>query len=343
MEQKSDYGEEYFDCGSVDRFSPGLEKIDSKEMIDKINKLKKAINDKNAIKPLGTHIKRHLSQQNFCYYKKYCEEKKRKIEEEAKKKYEKEIKDFEIKVKRKYERLLQEEKSAITERYSHNRTLSRDKEILDLIFKKSAEKSEQLFDQKFKQIETLTTKNSYEPTGQNENSVHTTSTASLLDSNLSLNKFIESFPLLIRAERSMKVYYTNYLKNFITKITKKAKCKNELLRLIKLWECSNTSFIVRKQMLDYILSRKPDEVLEVIDYEISNGEFYYKKMQRVFNLISLREHFKSQSISYQKITQMIVKEINKLKEEHLTVVYKGFDYEMILKFEQLKPDLKIHL
>ena len=135
----------------------------------------------------------------------------------------------------------------------------------------------------------------------------------------------------------MMMYIDKFKDNYIQKIDKKANCKIDLLSLINLWKINNTSSLIAKKILDYLLSRKPNIIKETIAREIKGLEEYREKTKNIVELIYMRENMKNRSFKIDKITNQILEEISEYKNKYKsTIIWKGLEYEYLIKYDQYK-------
>lgn len=158
------------------------------------------------------------------------------------------------------------------------------------------------------------------------------------DSTFSSFEEFENFLLsYVKAEYSMMMYIDKFKDNYIQKIDKKANCKIDLLSLINLWKINNTSSLIAKKILDYLLSRKPNIIKETIAREIKGLEEYREKTKNIVELIYMRENMKNRSFKIDKITNQILEEISEYKNKYKsTIIWKGLEYEYLIKYDQYK-------
>ena len=162
----------------------------------------------------------------------------------------------------------------------------------------------------------------------------------------SLSLIIEKFPhekedidnlvfSLLNAEKSTSNYLYNNIGNYISKINQKINCLNELSILLELWKNSKISYIIQKRVLDYILSKKSSNIIEIINKEISGLEKYNTILLKN-NILKHMEYFeeiffRKNNLDNQDFSSIknVILEIK--YKEGIDVIWKGLKFEWFFK------------
>ena len=139
---------------------------------------------------------------------------------------------------------------------------------------------------------------------------------------------------ILKAENSTSDYLYKNINNYIIKINQKVNCLNELSILFKLWKITKISYVIQKRVLDYILSKKSINIIEIINNEIL-GLKKYNEILLKYNILSYiksyegklfhNKNYNSKELSKLKNIIKMIKEIN-----GIDIIWNGIKFEWLI-------------
>ncbi len=142
---------------------------------------------------------------------------------------------------------------------------------------------------------------------------------------------------ILKAENSTSDYLYKNINNYIIKINQKVNCLNELSILFKLWKITKISYVIQKRVLDYILSQKSSNIIEIINNEIL-GLKKYNEILLKYNILYYIKRFETnlfQNINYNSKEFSKFKNIIEIikKENGIDIIWNGIKFEWIINEE----------
>ena len=148
------------------------------------------------------------------------------------------------------------------------------------------------------------------------------------------NEFNNLLLSILKAENSTSDYLYKNINNYIIKINQKVNCLNELSILFKLWKITKISYVIQKRVLDYILSKKSINIIEIINNEIL-GLKKYNEILLKYNILYYIKRFETNLFQNKNFNS---KEFSKFKniieiikeENGIDIIWNGIKFEWII-------------
>ena len=142
---------------------------------------------------------------------------------------------------------------------------------------------------------------------------------------------------ILKAEKSTSNYLYKNINNYILKINQKVNCLNELSTILKLWKNTKISYVIQKRVLDYILSKKSSNIIEIINNEIFGLKKYYEILLK-YNISPYIMSFETNLFENNNFN---IKELSKFKniiekikkDNDIDIIWNGIKFEWILNEE----------
>lgn len=159
---------------------------------------------------------------------------------------------------------------------------------------------------------------------------------------IDIRKFNLFRSTLSKAEKSIRIYLDNFMKHYIAEIGKKCQCAiDKINELNDKWNVMCISYIIRKRVLDLLLSKQGNQIETILINELSVLNQYYIQNKNMFELICQREVMKEKkyklSASREKKMNDLTMKIETLfreKSKERFVIWKGLKYDWVIQYDK---------